>query len=242
VPVENEGPQTQGRLLVRGSRQAPDEAPRARRGVPSAGIAGGGGWLRLFFGRPKDFPVDVYARVERRRGHYEIAELHITALGGSRLDARLMRDLSYDGIRRFANNMLPDLLDRRMSAGRKAFADEIWRSQFELDEFTVGWDGEDANESTDPTLPPGYVASKDATELVDATVVLPPGRKRTDEFYRQIADVFERLSAVDRTPAATIAKFNGLSIMTVHGWVREARSRGFIKRGSAHKGRVEPDG
>jgi hypothetical protein len=230
-----------GRKPIRGGSQAPHEGPKARRGLPSGGVAGGGGWLRLFFGRPEDYPVDVYARVERRGGQFEIAELHITALGDSRLDARLMRDLSYDGIRRFANNMLTDLLDQRMTVGRKTFADEIWRSQFELDQFTVDRDGEEAH-STDPALPPGYVAMKDVTELVDATVVLPPGRKRTDEFYRQIADLFERLSAVDRTPAATIAKFNGLSIMTVHGWVREARSRGFMKRGSAHKSRVEPAG
>jgi len=65
---------------------------------------------------------------------------------------------------------------------------------------------------------------------------VPKGRKRwPDRFYVEVADAYAWLATQTRQPAQVLAQENGVAVTTVHGWVKEARSRGFlppVQRGS----------
>ena len=64
---------------------------------------------------------------------------------------------------------------------------------------------------------------------------VPPGRGKPDAFYRRVAHAYLGLAVRTNRPAATIAAVNGVPVSSVHGWVKEARRRGFLPPGQ--KGR-----
>lgn len=55
----------------------------------------------------------------------------------------------------------------------------------------------------------------------------PTGRD-PDVFYRLVAQAHTEAVKVRRPPAPTLAEEAGVPVRTVHGWVREARRRGFL--------------
>ena len=63
------------------------------------------------------------------------------------------------------------------------------------------------------------------------TVDVPAGRGRPDEFYEAVARGFGYLASVSKRPAQDMAEANGVPVTTVHGWVKEARRRGFLPAG-----------
>jgi hypothetical protein len=68
---------------------------------------------------------------------------------------------------------------------------------------------------------------------------VPPGRPKPDLFYLQVATVFTALSTVTRRPSPELAEANGVPVTTIHGWVKEARRRGFLPSGQRSRGRGE---
>lgn len=58
---------------------------------------------------------------------------------------------------------------------------------------------------------------------------IPSTYRKTDQFYAQVARVFEAASQASTQPAIDIAEANGLPKTTVHRWIREARRRGVMK-------------
>lgn len=68
-------------------------------------------------------------------------------------------------------------------------------------------------------------------------LVLPAGRaKKPDEFYNQVAGLYEALtSSGNRYPATAIAAANDVPATTVRRWVKEARARGLLGPGRQGK-------
>ena len=67
-----------------------------------------------------------------------------------------------------------------------------------------------------------------------ATMLARPGRKPYgDDFYRAIAAVRTEYAQVS-APSTLIARALDVPLPSVHGWVKEARRRGFLPPG--HKG------
>lgn len=60
--------------------------------------------------------------------------------------------------------------------------------------------------------------------------------KRPDAFYQRVARAYLWLAGTSSRPAADLAAANSVPVSTVHRWVREARSRGFLPPGD--KGRA----
>lgn len=60
---------------------------------------------------------------------------------------------------------------------------------------------------------------------------VPEGRPKPDEFYAQVAERFAYLTTTSTRPAAELADANDVPVGTVHGWVKEARRRGFLPPG-----------
>lgn len=58
---------------------------------------------------------------------------------------------------------------------------------------------------------------------------IPSTYRKTDEFYAQVARLFEAAAQASTQPAIDIANANGLPKTTVHRWIREARRRGVMK-------------
>jgi hypothetical protein len=64
-------------------------------------------------------------------------------------------------------------------------------------------------------------------------LTIPPGRRRPDDFYRRVAELFTWLTSSGRStsPAADIAAANDVPVSTVHRWIKEARTRGVLAPG-----------
>ena len=60
---------------------------------------------------------------------------------------------------------------------------------------------------------------------------VPSTYRKPDVFYRQVADVFAYLSTVSTKPAVELAAANNVEVTSIHGWVKEARRRGFLPAG-----------
>lgn len=65
---------------------------------------------------------------------------------------------------------------------------------------------------------------------------IPGGYGRPDSFYAEVAQRFAYLSATSTRPANELAEANEVPVTTVHGWVKEARRRGFLPPG--HRGKT----
>jgi hypothetical protein len=74
-------------------------------------------------------------------------------------------------------------------------------------------------------------------EPVSMRLDIPPGRPKPDAFYAQVADTFARLATSTGKPAADLALANGVPVTSVHGWVKEARRRGFLPAGERSRRR-----
>lgn len=60
---------------------------------------------------------------------------------------------------------------------------------------------------------------------------VPAGRPKPDQFYAAVAERFAYLATVSNKPATDLAEANDVEPKTVHGWVKEARRRGFLPPG-----------
>ena len=81
-------------------------------------------------------------------------------------------------------------------------------------------------------LPPAASLEKSARPVAGRqglSLEIPSTYRKTDEFYAQVARVFEAAAQASTQPAIDIANANGLPKTTVHRWIREARRRGVMK-------------
>jgi hypothetical protein len=60
---------------------------------------------------------------------------------------------------------------------------------------------------------------------------VPRSRPYPDQFFIDVADKYGRAESFSLRPAAEIAKANSVPIDRVHGWIKGARSRGFLGPG-----------
>lgn len=67
-------------------------------------------------------------------------------------------------------------------------------------------------------------------------LVIPNGRRKPDDFYRQVAVRFAHQATVSTHPSNDLAEANGVPVSTIHGWVKEARNRGVMPAASARRG------
>jgi hypothetical protein len=59
-------------------------------------------------------------------------------------------------------------------------------------------------------------------------LTIPKARPYDSHFYSRVGWLYRELAERGRRPAAEIAEANGVPVSTVHGWIREARRRGFL--------------
>lgn len=73
--------------------------------------------------------------------------------------------------------------------------------------------------------------------LVSDGAAFPPGRvpqlkppegRLTDDFLRDVAEVYRWVTLTDRSPAPAISEMCGTPVRTVHRWIYEARKRGIL--------------
>lgn len=68
-----------------------------------------------------------------------------------------------------------------------------------------------------------------------STLTVPTSRARDDAFYRAVADRYSAAATQSRGPARLLAEANDVPVSTIHGWVKEARRRGFLGQGQRGK-------
>lgn len=67
-------------------------------------------------------------------------------------------------------------------------------------------------------------------------VRVPQGRDYGDDFYAEVAAVYQALLAMGEPPATTIAQDTGVPITTANRWIRECRLRDLLP--PARRGRI----
>lgn len=96
----------------------------------------------------------------------------------------------------------------------------------------AGIASEDSEPSFDPTACPLGEAATRAERLplrrltTTLRIEVPMERSRNDDFYRHVADTFAVASQTTNKPAVEIADATGVTVTTVHRWIKEARRRG----------------
>ena len=67
--------------------------------------------------------------------------------------------------------------------------------------------------------------------------VVPPlkipagGGRKPDAFYSHVARLYSAMSLASDTPAAELARRNGVPVSTIYRWIKEARRRGLMPPG-----------
>jgi len=177
-------------------------------------IVGRGGWLQVL---DEAIPVDLYVRVEQTTHGYEVAELHVS---GGRTDpdavigARLMERISYEGIRRCANHFLNEKIRAFLDEPLEHAAEHVRDTYF----VNTGPDGMSFEQRV------GRADFRRAdVQPVSPQMDVPPGKRRSDEFYRSVGALHDALRRTEARPIDAIAKANGVPLATVRGWVRRAK-------------------
>ena len=196
--------------------------------------------LTVFLGRGgtwrtdyPDFDAELRGRVQvDAEGRVSITELHIIPKPGPVLTGEVVRSIPFAQIEAALNvPLVAMLIPGRLSGG---------------DDLGDAWDVPvDASSPSDwphqmpppppqPTVPSVTVDRLSngvfAVTLTPAllTIEVPDERRRPDEFYRHVAEVFSLAASMGPRPAVRIADASGVPVSTVHRWVKEARRRGLM--------------
>ena len=170
-----------------------------------------GGWVQYY---DSQHPEPVWVRVQATPGgRLVIRELYLSAdndLGTERLDSDQLRRLSLARIEATLNrnnDLVLKTIDKE--PGPKEPRGPAERSPMVRTSTTVHLHGEG--------LGP------------------PHPRPKPDSFYQEVARDYLDAASVSARPAVNLAKGAGVPVSTVHGWIKEARRRGFLPPGQ--KGR-----
>jgi hypothetical protein len=172
---------------------------------------GDGGWVTASTARG----ARLHVRFEPADdGRLEPVELHLAAAG--RVDSAVLRRLPVASLTAMVNapGRHEEVTSRLEEPGRPAGLVALASAELQA-QVT------------------GMIAT---AEVIDGRLgPVPRGRPKPDAFYRRVADAYLGLAVRTNRPAATIAAVNGVPVSSVHGWVKEARRRGFLPPGQ--KGR-----
>ena len=145
----------------------------------------------------------------------EVRDVLVSFRGGG-IAARILRDIPLTRIEAAVNQpAYRDRLLHRLRGRQVAMQPFVWDKGKDADWWFA--------------VPHPYVSPKIAVEV-------PSGRSRPDEFYEAVAAAYAYLATVSSRPAAEMADANDVPVSTIHGWVKEARRRGFLPAGERKRG------
>ncbi|MEQ8842552.1 MAG: hypothetical protein RIB98_16340 [Acidimicrobiales bacterium] len=195
---------------------------------------GNGGWICAVTSSLPDHVA--WVRLADAGHGYRSVEVFVLGRGGAPVDADVLRAIPLARIETVVNVNRVDLESRmQLPAPQLATAARHYATSFgseaestwvtemfdsQMEDFT----GHRPNE---PRLERRSGKPKELA-LEKARLDIPPGRKRGDNFYRQVADVYRFLAPRSRAVNKLIAEANGVPKTTVDRWVRECRKRGFL--------------
>jgi len=199
---------------------------------------GGGGWVRY---QAIDVEPAVFVRFADREGRLVTTELYVAADSGG-LDPEHVRRLPLGRIEAWANES--DMAEGIRARLEDPGVDARTAMSYFASDFSVKTDhwvarmyraqrkgsGEPQPRQRPLTEPLGSVVY----EIPDAPIAklnVPPARPYPDEFFKAVARVYSRLSAITRAPASIIADVNGVPVTSVHRWVKRARALGHLPPG-----------
>ncbi|MGX5653649.1 hypothetical protein ACWKWC_02635 [Geodermatophilus nigrescens] len=186
-----------------------------------------GSWLFLRFGLDRGIDTEqatvdgrpaavARANDELPQAFIEVREVLVSFKGGG-VAARVLRDIPLTRIEAAVNQP-----DYRAKLLHRLPGPDVSQRPFEWDSpRDSGW----------------WFAHPHPYASPKITVEVPEGRGRPDEFYEAVARAYGYLNAVSTRPASEMAEANDVPVSTIHGWVKEARRRGFLPAGERSKGR-----
>jgi hypothetical protein len=177
---------------------------------------GHGGWLRYAIAGS---PVLTYVRYAKLGGRLEPVEIYMERTDEAALTSDDLRRVPLGRIDAQANSR-PDLV-------------QMWLQQPgpDLRRAARTFQSHQTNRATEPVLEALRLPRSLPEPDLDATLDVPTANSRLpypDEFFRQVAEVYTRLTPWTRAPACLIADANGVPVSTVHRWTKVARSRGYL--------------
>lgn len=200
--------------------------------------AGNGGWV-LFQSLEPD--ITAWVRFSDRNGRLVITELYLVddnrletdslrALPLGRIDAWVNGEAA-DEVRASLDMPSPDL--RRAATYWATWLNpEKERNQHWVTDMLAA----QVKGSGVRQAPMGKVAPVEPVEsLPDAALDVPAGGDYGDDFYREVAWLYQLLARAVRAPAKALAEANDVPVTTARRWVKEARARGFLPAGRAGK-------
>jgi hypothetical protein len=172
-----------------------------------------GGWVRYY---DEVHPEPVWVRVQPTpEGRLIIRELYLNAdndLGSERIDSDQLRRLS------------PARIEARLNgpASKALILERLGQAP-------------GPKEPRGPAKPSPMIRGEVSYSVIGGGLHPPPGRPRPDSFYQDVAKEYLHAASVNARPAVVLAAGAEVPVSTMHGWIKEARRRGFLPPGQ--KGR-----
>jgi hypothetical protein len=179
-------------------------------------LAANGGWVRVTI--DDEPPFDVRVR-PNERGRLRIIELRLGP--GGPIDSNTLRRVQLARVEAQVNGAAS--LRERIIAGLELPA------TMEFD-----WKFVSAGAQIDQritTAATGHKVVATRAKRPTARLHVPTSNPKPARFYKQVAELYIRLTDASRRPAAELAEAAGVPVSTAHRWVREARRRGFLPPG-----------
>jgi hypothetical protein len=177
-----------------------------------------GGWALFSHWADDD---DVLVRVRfavREDGRLEPAEVHLE--GRPNLTGSTLRNVPLGSIEAWGNGR-----------GREALIESIADTGAKVDKETDRWLRTVGGGERELMVQVSSPLRRGPLRLR-----VPDGPKRPDAFYAKVAKMYSALTASgSHRPAAEIAEANGIPVTTVRRWIKEARRRKLLPRGSKGK-------
>jgi hypothetical protein len=172
-----------------------------------------GGWVRYY---DTQHPEPVWVRVQATPDErLVIRELYLNAdndLGSERIDTDQLRRLSPARIEASLNT----------PPSKALILEHLGKAP-------------GPKEPRGPAERTPMVRGKTSVHVLGEGLRPPPGRPRPDSFYQDVANEYLLAASVNAGPAVVLATAAEVPVSTMHGWIKEARRRGFLPPGQ--KGR-----
>jgi hypothetical protein len=157
------------------------------------------------------------------RGRLEVSDLRVTAREGTVTSATL-RSIAIGQIEAAANSQLTMLDDNVVRIPTRTR-----RRARRAPDVLGGWD------APEPRAARPRPQSRRVSGVIPEESPASARRGRSDEFYENVAAVYQELARSSPRPASQIAEANDVPVTTVHRWIKEARRRGILGPGRPGK-------
>ena len=201
---------------------------------------GNGGWVRF---ESTKVGAPVFLKFEEQKGRLVVIDLFLASR--TSIDAEMLRRIPF-GLIESETNTEPTATALRAGLDQPGVDLRTLVSYFgtsfgpQVDHWVARSLKAQIWGSGEKNAPIGRLVSSDQRPITpalkrEARLKVPAQRAYGDDFYRDVARVYNAITGRTKGPAVLIGEANDVPTSTAHRWIKQARSRGFLPPGTPGK-------